>query len=130
MPHWKIEGKPHITLKEYEDFLLEMAEDNKYKSEHCPGTTRSDIEERIFYRASYLAFDKMYKTLKYEVINDVTLKEVKEMCLFHFRREGCEKCPMHATAVDCLVFNVPTRWGIDVIQKRMKEVRNETQEAQ
>lgn len=123
MPHWKIEGKPHITLKEYEDYLLEMAEDNKYRSEHSPGTTRYDIEERIFYRASYLAYNRMYKTLKYEVNNDVTLREVMEECESHFGKDGCEKCPMHRPTVDCLVFDVPVRWKPDEIQRCMKEAK-------
>ena len=59
-----------------------------------------------------------------ELEHDVTLKEVKEECVFHFQREGCsEKCPMNKPTIDCLAFTIPMRWDVDAIQKRMKEAQ-------
>ena len=96
-----------MTIEEYLNKRIEDLEEGPCNS--------SLVQGKI------LAYREILSKLP-EMEHEVTLREVKEECVFHFQREGCsEKCPMNKPFVDCLAFTIPMRWNIDEIQKRMTE---------
>ena len=57
-----------------------------------------------------------------EFEHDVTLREVSELC------GDCSNCPYPFSPADpagCYFDDVPGKWPIDAIERRMKEARND-----
>lgn len=104
-----------MTIEEYCDNEIKKAETEEYANPF-------DMME-VAYRQIVI---KLLKAIKEEILkldHDATMREVKEMCQSHFRKDGCKKCPMHTSVCYCSTFGVPAYWEPDVIQKRMKEAR-------
>ena len=98
-----------MTIEEYLNKRIEDLEEGPCNS--------SVVQGKV------LAYREILSKLP-EMEHDVTLKEVKEECVFHFQREGCsKKCPMNKPAIDCLAFTIPMRWDVDAIQRCMKEAQ-------
>ena len=107
-----------MTIEEY------LKSEMDYGGKMRDGTRPNfDLEEFIYYEGYIDAMSAVLEHLP-KLEHDVTLKEVKEECVFHFQREGCsEKCPMNKPTIDCLAFTIPMRWNVDDIQRRMKEAQ-------
>ena len=106
-----------MTIEDYELILLvkKGISDTAIKK-----IGNSDEKAARFYEGQIWGLKFALDLLK-KVDHDVTLKEVKEECVFHFEREGCsKKCPMNKPTIDCLAFTIPMRWDVDAIQKHMK----------
>ena len=130
-----------MTIEECEVRLqAEMAV--SHKAEEDIG--RFDEGTAKYYKGQADAFEIALDLLK-KVDHDVTLKEVKEFC----QKQGedcdddedpCDYCPMAErycdsdgiTFMSCgeIADILPRDWAIASIQKRMKEVKHETQKAQ
>ena len=57
-----------------------------------------------------------------EMEHEVTLREVSELC------GDCSNCPYPVSPADpagCYFDDVPGKWPVDEIQRRMKEARND-----
>ena len=130
-----------MTIEEYEVRLrAEMTV--SHKAEEDIG--RFDEGTAKYYKGQRDAFKIALDLLK-KLDHDVTLKEVKEFCKKQLDdceddEDPCEYCPMAmecSDSDDCrwmecgeIADFLPRDWNIDEIQKRMKEVKHETQKAQ
>ena len=74
-----------------------------------------------------LAFEEILSKLP-ELEHEVTVREVVEECLKHESEGGCGDCvllrePSPLSPYYCEVGGMPVGWGIDRIEKCMKEAR-------
>ena len=88
-----------------------------------------DLEGSSYLEGKRDAYRELIEKLP-EMEHEVTLREVVEECLKHESDEGCGNCvlmrePLHSSPYYCEVGCMPAGWGIDRIEKRMKEARND-----
>lgn len=101
-----------MTIEEY---LRQIRVINENLSVHMDDPTQK------YLAAQRDLIDELLDKLS-EFEHEVTLREVMEMC------GDCSNCPYPVSPADpagCFFNDVPGKWNIDDIQKRMKEARND-----
>ena len=101
-----------MTIEEY---LRQIRVINENLSVHMDDPTQK------YLAAQRDLIDELLDKLS-EFEHEVTLREVMEMC------GDCSNCPYPVSPADpagCFFNDVPGKWNIDDIQKRMKEAQHE-----
>ena len=110
-----------MTIEEYLRSEIEYSKGMMFEAD--------DIEGKSYFEGKADALDELLRKLP-EFEHEVTVREVVEECLKHESDEGCGNCvlmrePLHSSPYYCEVGCMPAGWGIDRIEKRMKEARND-----
>lgn len=110
-----------MTIEEYLKSEIEYSKGMMFEAD--------DIEGKSYFEGMADALDELLRKLP-EMEHEVTLREVVEECLKHETDEGCDDCPLLRdpsfwSPYYCEVggMGMPAGWGIDRIEKRMKEAR-------
>ena len=111
-----------MTIEEY------LKSEMDYGAKMRDGTRPDfDLEEFVYYEGYIDAMSAVLEHLP-SFDHDVTLKEVVKECLKHESDGGCGGCvllrePSSSSPYYCEVGGMPAGWGIDRIERRMKEAR-------
>ena len=108
-----------MTIEEYLRSEIEYSKGMMFEAD--------DIEGKSYFEGKADALDELLRKLP-EMEHEVTVREVVEECLKHESDGGCGGCvllrePSSSSPYYCEVGGMPAGWGIDRIEKRMKEAR-------
>ena len=116
-----------MTIEEYLNTGVELEE---MAMAHFERPSKDEEQRKIALAYSEGRRDVFKETLgKLSTFNhETTLREVAEECLKHESDGGCGSCvllrePSSSSPYYCEVGGMPAGWGIDRIEKRMKEAR-------
>ena len=102
-----------MTIEEYLKSEIEYSKEMMFEAD--------DIEGKSYFEGKADALDELLRKLP-EMEHEVTVREVSELC------GDCSNCPYPFSPADpagCYFDDVPGKWPIDAIERRMKEARND-----
>ena len=102
-----------MTIEEYLKSEIEYSKGMMFEAD--------DIEGKSYFEGKADALDELLRKLP-EMEHEVTVREVSEMC------GDCSNCPYPVSPADpagCYFNDVPGKWPVDEIQRRMREAHND-----